>query len=84
MKTIKERQGRCIGGEIIMRVGLYCFSANTDYVIKVMTGVRTFKKTIMYLHLADVTLDIAKAKYYEVLTPLQELWKIDENANYDE
>nr|DAJ39580.1 MAG TPA: hypothetical protein [Caudoviricetes sp.] len=83
MKTIKERQGRCIGGEMIMRVGLYCFSANTDYVIKVMTGTSKFTKKILYLHLADVTLDIAKAKYYEVLTPLQELWKIDENANND-
>ncbi len=83
MKTIKERQGRCIGGEMIMRVGLYCFSANTDYVVKVMTGTSKFTKTVLHLHLADVTLDIAKAKYDEVSGLLQKLWRIDENANND-
>lgn len=80
MKTITERQGRCIGGEMIMRVGLYCFSANTGYVVKVMTGTSKFTKTVLYLHLADVTLDIAKAKYREVSKVLQTLWKIDEKC----
>lgn len=80
MKTITERQGRCIGGEMIMRVGLYRFSADTDYVVKVITGTSKFTKTVLYLHLTDVTLDIAKAKYREVLKHLQALWKIDEKC----
>lgn len=84
MKTITERQGRCIGGDTVLRAGLYRFSADTDYVIKVMTGVKKFKNTVMYLHLENVDLDTAKTKYYEVLTPLRGLWEMTENANNDE
>lgn len=82
MKTIIEKQGRCIGGETNIKVGLYDVG-NGNCSIRVLTGVRTFSKMIMCLELTNITLDIAKAKYYEVLTPLQELWKIDENANND-
>lgn len=84
MKTITERQGRCIGGETNMRVGLYGLSHNKGYVIKIMTGANKFTRTLMRLVLTNVDLDTAKTKYYDVLTPLRELWEITENANNDE
>lgn len=82
MKAIIEKQGRCIGGKTNIKVGLYDVGGG-NCSIRVLTGVRTFSKMIMCLELTKTTLNNAKAKYYEVLAPLEELWEINENADND-
>lgn len=83
MKTVLERQGRCVGGEANIKVVLYAKRYHGQYQIKVTTGVHTFAKTLLTLNLTGFTIDQAKEKYYSVLTPLTELWEINENADND-
>lgn len=53
MKTIIEKQGRCIGGETNIKVGLYDVGYE-NCSIRVLTGVRTFSKMIMCLELTNI------------------------------
>lgn len=83
MDRILEQQGRCIGGQSNIKVTLYGKRYHGQYQIKVVSGVHTFSKVLMTLNLTNFTLNQAKEKYYDVLTPLRELWEMDENANND-
>lgn len=84
MKVIIERQGRCIGGEVNMQVCLLAKRYHGQYQLTVKTGIHSFTKTLMKLNLRNMTNEQAKAKFYDVFSPLTELWEVDENASNDE
>lgn len=82
-KVIIERNGRCLGGDNNIQITLLQKRIRGQYQITVKTGVHTYAKNLMNLNLTNCTLDMAKEKFYDVLTPLIELWEITESANND-
>ena len=82
-KVIIERGGRCLGGDNNIQATLLQKRIRGPYQITVKTGVRTYAKNLMILNLTNCTLDMAKEKFYEVLTPWTELWEMTESANND-
>lgn len=83
-KVIIERIGRCLGGDNNIQATLLQKRRLGQYRITVKTGVRTYAKNLMILNLTNCTLDMAKEKFYDVLTPLTELWEMTESACNDE
>lgn len=83
-KVIIERIGRCLGGDNNIQATLLQKRIRGQYQITVKTGVHSYAKNLMILNLTNCTLDMAKEKFYEVLTPLTELWEMTESANNDE
>ena len=83
MKIIIEREGRCIGGEVNIKVTLFAKRYHGQYQLVIKTGIHSFAKTLMKLNLRDMTNEQAREKFYDVFTPLTELWEIDENASND-
>lgn len=81
MKVIKQKQGRCVGGETNMKVILYAVGGGKGYSVRVLSGVHTFSKKVMCLDLPNLSLDSAIIKYYKVVAVLKELWEIDENED---
>ena len=82
-KVIIERSGRCLGGDNIIQATLLQKRIRGPYQITVKTGVHNYAKKLMVLNLTNCTLDMAKEKFYEVLTPWTELWEMTESANND-
>ena len=83
-KVLIERAGRCLGGDNNIQVALIEKRHRGQYQITVKSGVHTYAKNLMILNLTNFTLDMAKEKFYAVLTPLTELWEMTESANNDE
>ena len=81
-KVLIERTGRCLGGDNIQAT-LLQKRFQGQYQITVKTGVHTYSKKLMILNLTNCTLDMAKEKFYAVLTSLIELWEMTESANND-
>ena len=81
MEVLIERSGRCCGSEHIIKATLWSKRYRNQYQITVSTGVHSFTKSLMKLDLREHSLDQAKTKFYDVLTPLQELWEIDESVS---
>ncbi len=82
-KVIIERSGRCLGGDNNIQVTLLQKRIRGSYQITVKTGVYNYAKKLRVLNLTNCTLDMAKEKFYEVLTPWTELWEMTESANND-
>ena len=82
-KVIIERSGRCLGGDNNIQATLLQKRIRGPYQITVKTGVHSYAKKLMVLNLTNCTLDMAKEKFYEVLTPWTELWEMTESANND-
>ena len=82
-KVLIERTGRCLGGDNNIQVALLEKRHRGQYQITVKSGVHTYAKNLMILNLTNFTLDMAKEKFYEVLTPWTELWEMTESANND-
>lgn len=83
-KILIERVGRCLGGDNNIQVVLREKRHIGQYQITVRSGVHTYAKNLMILNLKNCTLDRAKEKFYDVLTPLTELWEMTESACNDE
>ena len=82
-KVLIERTGRCLGGDNNIQVALLEKRHRGQYQITVKTGVHNYAKKLRVLNLTNCTLDMAKEKFYEVLTPWTELWEMTESANND-
>ena len=72
-KILIERVGRCLGGDNNIQVVLREKRHRGQYQITVKTGVHTYTKNLMILNLTNFTLDMAKEKFYSILTPLTDL-----------
>ena len=83
-KILIERVGRCLGGDINIQVMLLEKRHKGQYQITVKTGIHVYTRNLMILNLTNFTLDMAKEKFYSILTPWTELWEATESACNDE